>query len=411
MADPQPPLDSPALGTGHPIRPCGDALRPAEPAPPASGPPIGVTLSGGGFRATFAAMGVVRYLADAGLLGNVRFVSSVSGGSVANGILARHWPALRERGFATSAVDELLVDPLVERVSDDSLKVSLLRGAWRLPGRMTRTDLLAKRFDEWFLSGMLLEDLDPEVRFVINAANIVTGVRFGFERDVVGDYVSGLAPTRGTGLRVAQAVAASAAVPGAFAAWELPDVDLPCAEQAPVLLDGGVYDNTGLEVLDGDRHAGVFTVTINAGGLLRPGPYGRIPVVRDLTRANALLYRQSTSLRTRMMVAAFQRAEGLAPDAPLPKGARRGVLFALATTFGSGEDELERWRARFPETRTWKGEDLAFVPTVFDKLPEALCRRLVYRGWWLSGAAVAAYHPHLAPAADSVTAPPSPADA
>src|SRR5436305_1223921 len=89
-------LDSPALGAGQPIRPCGDSLRPAEPPRSARGPTVGVTLSAGGFRATLAALGTLRYLADAGLLSGVRYASSVSGGSGTSGLLARHWGTLRE---------------------------------------------------------------------------------------------------------------------------------------------------------------------------------------------------------------------------------------------------------------------------------------------------------------------------
>ena len=90
--DDRSPLESPALGSSLAslIAPCGDALRPAPP-PPATTTPIGVTLSGGGFRATFAGLGVIRYLADAGLLHDLRYVSSVSGGSVANGMVATRW--------------------------------------------------------------------------------------------------------------------------------------------------------------------------------------------------------------------------------------------------------------------------------------------------------------------------------
>jgi NTE family protein len=391
-------LDSPAIGTGQPIRPCGDPLRPAEPARPATGPTLGVTLSGGGFRATFAGLGTLRYLADAGLMSAVRYSSSVSGGSITNGLLARHWSALRERDFAVDRFDELLVEPVVKLVSERSLKRALVLNAWRAVGSDNRTDVLGRQMDRWFFDGKLLQDLDPEVRFVINAANVVTGVRFTFERDVVGDYVIGLAETAGTKLRLAQAAAASAAVPGAFATWPVRGISFPCAKQTPELLDGGVYDNTGLEVLDGDRYADVFTVTMNAGGLLRPGSYGKIPLVRDLSRANALLYRQSTALRTRMMVGAFKRAT------------RRGVLIALATDFDEDRGELAAWRGAFEEARTWKGEDLAYVPTVFDKFDEALCRRLVYRGWWLTGAAVAAYYPEMAPSPDKLRRPPLPPD-
>lgn len=390
-------LDSPAVGSDLALAPCRDPLRPATPSPPPVAPTLGLTFSGGGFRATFAALGVIRYLADVALLDHVRYVSSVSGGSIANGLLSIHWPALRAERYSTQTVDELLIDPAVGRVSKHSLKRSLLVNAWRIIGPRNRTDLLGDQMDKWFFNRTRLDALDPEVRWIFNAANITTGVRFGFERDVVGDYVSGLMPTAGSRLRVAQAAAASAAVPGAFAAWELKGLTFPCAPSPPKLLDGGVYDNTGLEALDHDRYSEVFTVTINAGGLLRPGVYGRIPIVRDLSRANSLLYRQSTALRTRTMVAAFRRGAQSPMPAPLPDGARRGVLVGLGTDFPNASDELAAWRTAFPETRTWRGTDLALYPTVFDRLPEELCRRLVYRGWWLTGAAFATYYPDAVP--------------
>lgn len=395
MGDDAGPLDSPALGAGETIRPCGDDLRPADPAPPADGPAFGLTLSGGGFRATLAALGAVRYLADAGFLASLRYSSSVSGGSIANGLLAKEWPELRNRGFTAAAVDEVLVDPVVKRISSRSLKMALIMNVWQTIGPRTRTEVLAARMDEWFFDGTTLESLDPEVRWVVNAANLMTGVRFAFERDVVGDYVTGLAPTSGTGLRLANAAAASAAVPGSFAPWTVNGIEFPCATQPPHLLDGGVYDNTGLEAFDSDRYRNVFLMTMNAGGLLRPGAYGRVPLVRDLARANSLLYRQSTALRTRTVVDRFRADE------------RRGVLVALATSFPPEEsDGLRAWRAAFAEERSWDGRDLALVPTVFDKLPAGLCRRLVYRGWWLMGAATAHYHPTMAPDPRALTAPP-----
>jgi len=78
--------------------------------------------------------------------------------------------------------------------------------------------------------------------------------------------------------------------------------------------------------------------------------------------------------------------------------------------FREDRGALAAWRAAFEEARTWKGEDLAYVPTVFDKLDEALCRRLVYRGWWLTGAAVAANYPDMAPQPESLGPPPLPLD-
>jgi NTE family protein len=409
------PLSSPALGGGLDdlIRPCGDLLRPHDPGrvAGAAGPDgaagvgtIGVTLSGGGFRATLTGLGVLRFLADAGLLGSVRYVSSVSGGSIANAMLATRWPRLRQRNFGASAVDELVVDPVVDSITGSSLKWEIARNLWRATGAGTRTGLLARALDRRFFDGAALEDLDPECRFIFNAANLCTGARFAFERDVVGDYVLGLAPTTATGLSVATAVSASAAVPGTFPPVQLPAIQFPCAHgrREAVLVDGGAYDNTGLEALDGDRYHDVFLVSLNAGGVFVTGRLGRIPVVRELARANSLLYRQSTALRTRWMVERFHGWDQK-PGGQRPVSARQGLLFTLASDRTGAA--VEDWRERHPEHRSWNGRDLAFVPTVFDRLDPALCRLLVYRGWWLTGASFAQFHPDLAPLA-KITEPP-----
>lgn len=384
-------VDSPAVGSGlQPERFRGD--RPPR-KPPRSAAPVALTISGGGFRATLAGLGAIRLLADARMLTDLRYVSSVSGGSLANGLLASRWPLLREAGFTGAAVQEHLIDPFIAGISSQSLKWSLVRGIWRTIGPSTRTDLLARRFDEWWFDGVELEQLDRGVRWIINAANLTTGVRFGFERDMVGDYTIGHVPTAGTGLRLSTAVAASAAVPGAFAPVVLTSPEFPGAEHAPVLMDGGTYDNTGLQALDDKAYREVFLVALNAGGLLRPGAYGRVPVIRDLARANSLLYRQSVALRTSSLVAQFQRGRK-AGAGPLPPDGRRGVLTGLVTTLPDpGPASLRAWRAAFPESRTHDDRDLALVPTVFDKLDPALCRALVHRGWWTVGAALATFFP------------------
>ncbi|HEY5876237.1 MAG TPA: patatin-like phospholipase family protein [Ilumatobacteraceae bacterium] len=412
---PERPLESPALGSSLDslITPCHDALRPASP-PAASGTPIGATFSGGGFRATFAALGVVRYLADAGVLGDLRYSSSVSGGSVANGMLATRWPQLRDRQFSPEAVDELVIAPLAKHVVAASLKTKLIRNVWRATLRKNRTDVLAWAFDDWLFDKADLESLDAQCRWIFNASNLVTGTRFGFERDVVGDYVVGLAPTKGSGLRVAQAVAASAAVPGAFAAMKVDQVTFPCAGRGvPELLDGGAYDNSGLEAIDSNRYHDVFTVSMNAGGVFVTGAYGKVPLVRDLARANSLLYRQSTTLRTRAMVGRFLAWQATPPGAVPGPDARRGVLFGLATEIGDTDRSnpaFAEFVERFPEHRTFADDgverDLAFVPTVFDQLSADLVAALVYRGWWLTGAALALHQPDFAPLPAGTVAPP-----
>src|SRR4051794_36193131 len=131
-----PLTDSPAIGTSTSdlIEPCpsGRSPRPAVPPPPEQLPAFALALSGGGFRATISAVGVLRFLGDAGLLGRVRYVSSVSGGSVANALLALAHPRLEADGFTRAAVDRHVVEPLLARVSRRSFKWELLRNLWRV---------------------------------------------------------------------------------------------------------------------------------------------------------------------------------------------------------------------------------------------------------------------------------------
>jgi NTE family protein len=384
------PLESASIGTARNdlISRCDKELRAGDPPLPDEGVPIALSFSGGGFRATLAALGVLRFMGDAGMLSRVRYVSSVSGGSLANGLFAHHYGELQNKGFTPASVDATVISPFVEKISKRSLSRTLLWNIWRTIGPKTRTHLLADMFDRWFFEGRKLEDLSPQCRFIFNAANVTTGVRFAFEREIVGDWVMGRAPTKDTNLRVATAAAASAAVPGAFAPLEIKDVDLPCANgRTARLLDGGAYDNSGIEALDNVKDT--LIVNLNAGGLFRTGRYGGFPIARDLQRANSLLYRQSTALRFRDSVARFQaferaRAEGKPPS---PE-ARMGTLFGLASTV---DDAPEEWTRGRDEDRG-SVEKLAGYKTSFDKFPRDICEKLIYRGWWLSGATLSAYH-------------------
>lgn len=210
-----------------------------------------------------------------------------------------------------------------------------------------------------------------------------------FERDLVGDYVIGRIPAAATRLRVAQAVAASAAVPGLLAPLVLNGLEFPCERGRTVrLADGGAYDNMGLEAVD--DLADHLLVSLNAGGLFVTGRYGRIPLIRDLQLAQSLLYRQSTALRRRAMVDRFQAWEAARERSEEPpEWSRQGVLFGLATTL----EPSQAWAEVNP---TPSGPDeVAFVKTSFDRFPRELCEKLVYAGWWLTGATLTRFHPEL----------------
>jgi NTE family protein len=382
------------IGTrsGELLAPCRDHHRAPVPPEPASGSAIALALSGGGFRATLAAIGVVRFLADAGLLSRVRFISSVSGGSIANGILARHYETLAKEGFSPEAFKRTIQDPTIEQVSRRSMSRAMVAQAWRAIGPRTRTNVLADTLDRWFFGGMLLDKMPGPCRYIFNAANLTTAARFGFEREFIGDYVIGTVPTVNLGLRLADAVAASAAVPGLLAPYKPPG-QFPChSELTPKLVDGGAYENTATEPVD--RLGETTLIAVNAGGIFRLGPIGRLPIISVLQRSESLLYRQSTALRARELVNRFRLWEQAerSGSSSRPIEACRGVLFGLSTILS---DPPATWVAQNRDLGPEETNRLARLPTSLSRFAPEDCRRLIYRTWWLTGATLAKYHPEL----------------
>ena len=170
-------------------------------------PGIAIALSGGGFRATLSALGVLRFLADADLLGRVQVASSVSGGSMANAKFARHWRELRDDGFNAKAFDELVLHPMMDRISRRSFQWTLYGNFWRTLGPKSFTDVLADKLDDWFYDRLALEELpgEDECRFIFNASDIRTGHRFAFRQQDMGEWADRYPSA---GVRLAQAVAA-----------------------------------------------------------------------------------------------------------------------------------------------------------------------------------------------------------
>ncbi|WP_323671828.1 patatin-like phospholipase family protein [Candidatus Poriferisodalis multihospitum] len=374
---------------------CDAPMPPRRPLTPAKAgrPTILVALSGGGFRATLAGLGVLRFLADADLLDDVRIISSVSGGSLTNALMATHW----ENGRAQPAFDELVLQPILESITNRSFLADLIRNIWRTakPGA-TRTTVLADRLDKWFLDGRLLKDLPAGSWFMFNAANATEGIRFRFDADVIGDYVNGSIATADTNIRVSTAVAASAAVPGYFPPLRLEHLEFPCnADTAVDVVDGGVYDNLGLEAIQRRRDEidNPFLISLNAGAQLtqgnQSGVISRLPVAGSLWRTTGVMHRQTSSLRTRRL---FQ--ESMEPNG------RPFAPFTLTTEFPNNlpEDKqkrLQTWRQRNEEHTSAQRAALASIPTTFAKLDQADALALVQRGWWLIGAVLSVHHPDL----------------
>lgn len=207
--------------------------------------PIALCLSGGGFRATFFHLGVVRLLKELNCLKRVTHVFSVSGGSILAAHLGLNWS-----DYTSSSTDvfQELSDELV-RFGQHDLRGRIIR-RWLL--LQSRASTLQRQYDGFF-KGARLQELPRTPRFYFLTTSMTTGRLCAFTREefvVVhedGDVVRFPAEAQ----PIAQAVAASSAFPPLFPPLELDLPDLPRAQfrNAEYLTDGGVFDNLGISRL------------------------------------------------------------------------------------------------------------------------------------------------------------------
>ena len=284
---------------------------------------IGLALSGGGVRATAFHFGVLARISEDDLLESVSIVSSVSGGSLAAGLVFQAsggaWPTSEQ--YLSQIMPELR-----KTLTTSTLQWS---AAWRsivLPWRLLRgrAHVLARVLNtQWGITGSL-QQLPETPRWIINATCFESGKNWRFSKPRMGDYITNYVVN--PDFPIADAMAASAAVPGLIGPLKLRTAEhdwhayqgngqlepvLP-TESRFDLWDGGVYDNLGVEALhkpNGGIRSGIdFLVVSDAASLFKFSPQRRwrkpghrafrlVDIATDQTRA----------LRARSVVADFQR--------------------------------------------------------------------------------------------------------
>jgi NTE family protein len=245
-------------------------LTMSSPAPQFTGSAL--ALSGGGFRSTLFQVGALWRMNELGLLSKLSCVSAVSGGSIAAGQLGLAWHALsfdEKTGIGSvEAFKKGVVEPLMAFCSkriDTSAAVDALINPFKSGAQKLRESLQKHLFGNKTLTDLPRNE-DGAPRFVFNATNLQTGVRFWMSREDLGDYQIGYTTATGN-VPIAVAVAASAAFPPIFAPMEfkLPPgpytackdpikhhpmgqhVSDPAYHHTAQLCDGGTYDNLGLQ--------------------------------------------------------------------------------------------------------------------------------------------------------------------
>ncbi|ESZ26594.1 patatin-like phospholipase family protein [Mesorhizobium sp. L2C067A000] len=216
---------------------------------------IGLCLSGGGYRAMLYHVGALIRLNELGLLGRLREIASVSGGSITSGKLACAWSSLRfdDGGRATNFIEEV-ADPLL-RFATIGIDVKAI--LYSLIPTKSAADWIAHAYDRYLFHGATLQDMPNTPRFTFMSTNLQTGSGWRFAKDYAADYRVGRLdrPT----LSLARVVAASSAFPpflspvrirfepGTVQPMTGADLHRPPYTEFAVLTDGGVYDNLGLE--------------------------------------------------------------------------------------------------------------------------------------------------------------------
>jgi NTE family protein len=230
----------------------------------------GLCLSGGGSRAMLFHAGALMRLNELGLLAKTLRISSVSGGSIAAGVLGTRWSQLVFDPVSGVAPDfEKIVVAPIRRFARKNIDIALGVKGVLLPGGNPAARFARVLDEELFhgatlqaLPGMANEPAKPGTpRFVFNATNLQSGSLWRFSKPYTWDWRVG--QIKDPSFLIGTAVAASSAFPPFFAPLVLdlnpsdfvpgsgdPKLVNPTDYQRKVLLaDGGVYDNLGLETV------------------------------------------------------------------------------------------------------------------------------------------------------------------
>lgn len=361
-------------------------------------------LSGGGFRAALFHLGALRRLNEVGLLSRMTTISSVSGGSVANGLLAKVWRDLVPKIDGVFENFETVYESRLRAFCAHDIRTGILVSDRLNPLNWlslagddhSATDFLSDTYQDELVGDLRMKDL-AEIKaaggpdFVFDASNLQTGVNFVFSGDRVGDYQIGY--TRADEILVADAIAASSAFPmafpplvlrfgsGAFVGGMLGGADVSASDlekmrRRVVLTDGGVYDNLGLEPV-WKRHRLVFC---SDGG--KPFSIDAAPgtvLASRLLRCQDVIGNQALAIRKRWLIDSLDR------------GIYAGTYWGIAT-------RIDHYPTHGPG---YLGEALARlreVRTDFDTFDEQEQLVLMNHGWCLTDAALRSHVSEALPA-------------
>jgi NTE family protein len=275
----------------------------------------GLSLSGGGYRATAFHLGVLQKLHQLNKLSKIDVLSTISGGSIAGAAFvvspgAGNMSQQEFENFKQETIQKLSSKNLIREAfitspgsrftlflivflaaiiyficEHHALDVFIIFSLFLVLLYFFQFSIfpvsksIEKSYARYFTRKKTLKELPEKPMLVLSSTNLQTARPFVFSKKFMGDSSYTYAETPvyyiADNFPLARAVMASSCVPGAFSPVHIDTEYFTLPEQAanynPILADGGVYDNQGIHKL---MHAGRFAcniiITSDAGNKITP---------------------------------------------------------------------------------------------------------------------------------------------
>lgn len=274
---------------------------------------VGLSLSGGGYKACTFHLGSLLRLYEMGLLHKIDRVSSVSGGSIAAAWLALQWRKLNfEPSGAPPNFHEVIFQPLWRFALSAKIQWSAIGIGVLDPFRRT-SQYLEDGYRKHLFGDAKFRDFVQEPdgpRFTINSTSLQLNSLWRFTKNEARNWRVGWADI--ADLPVARLVAASSAFPpvlspvvmkfakGAMKGFKTGDVVSPEYTERAFLVDGGVYDNMGVETIVKTCRT---VLVCNAGDPFDEQPSPATDWPSQLKRTISMMHRQAENNRIRWLFA------------------------------------------------------------------------------------------------------------
>jgi len=311
---------------------------------------IGLSLSGGGFRATLFHLGAIRRLNEFGVMPRLTSISSVSGGSILNGFLASRLNPPLSSGVAD--YENSVSQPMRQFCSLDIRRWPGVEAL--VPGTHNSTGL-AKAYNEHLTLGKKLAEIAATPHYIFCSTDLAYGVNWTFRREQCGDYQAGYMTTS--------------------ADWLVSTARDQCV-RGITFSDGGVYDNLGLEPI-WKTHETVLAS--DGGALFAIG--GDTGFSWEIGRFIGIPENQALAVRKRWLISNFH------------SGQLKGTYWGIGTTVAE---------YKLPGSPPGYSEDLvrkfiAPIRTDLDCFSDGEASVLENHGYLLADAAIRAWVPQLLP--------------